>query len=267
MAACQEVQTEVNEKLRYALNCLDDLYLRHERVHLLFSGGKDSTLCLQHILERSYGSRTVLVVVDTGAMPISTMNWINSYSHTVAGVKVLRSSVRQWIRDHGFPVDIVNIDRTHEGRYLLKKKTGIKVCSRQACCEANLWIPLRQFIASGEATAVVMGEKNSDPRGAMPNEWIEGGVRVEVCRPLAFMTDDEVRDDLHWYLGSAYPKQFDASHSSIDCTCCTAYWDNYKERAPYLDDGAKKVVKAVLADVRKDLDRAINVIDSNFGAE
>lgn len=245
---------------------LDDLYLRHDRVHLLFSGGKDSTLCLEKVIARGYGSNTVLVVVDTGAMADVVKAFIHDrYADCVAGIRVLTSSVRSWIRDNGFPVDFVNVDRTREGRLLLKNKRGIQVCSRQACCEANLWIPLRQFIASGEATAIIMGEKNSDPRGTMPSEWVEGGVRVEVFRPLAGMTDTEVRAELYNIFGDRYPKRFDCGASSIDCTCCTAYWDEYVGRAPYLDCETQQVVHAIMSDVAEDMDRAREVLNKNLG--
>lgn len=215
------------------MDLLDDLYSRHPVVHLLFSGGKDSTLCLMRILKNpDFAKRTVIVTIDTGDRPLAIRKFIDEFEDKVFRLDVVYSNVREWVQQNGFPSDVVPVDNTHMGRIFLKKKEGVKVCSRIDCCNANIWTPLREYLAVNAVSAVVVGERDSDPRGTRPHEWLAGSNVIEVCRPIALLSDEEVRAELSSY--EMLQARFTMEDSSIDCECCTAYWESLNRRLDYI---------------------------------
>lgn len=243
------------------MDLLDDLYARHPIVHLLFSGGKDSTLCLQKVLSKGFGPRTVVLHVNTGCQSPEVLEYIESYRPQVLALVEIHSNVMDWIKFNGFPSELVDVDRTNEGRSILWIRSGLKVCSRIECCRANLWNPLRDWIAEHDVSAMVFGEKDSDPRGARPNLWDVKGKPVEICRPISLLDNEGVRDELKEIMPN-YPARFGGDSSSVDCACCTAFWEYAPERLAYLDKHmpefanlARGAMRQMYVDAKETLDK------------
>lgn len=244
------------------MDCIDELYSRHEVVHLLFSAGKDSTCCLHQVLEKGLGARTVLVFVNTGAAVPEIMGEVESYRNRVRGIVYLKSDQPGFIRDHGFPSDVVVSDNTELGRSLVQRPpSAVKVCDKFSCCCANIWEPLERYLGSGEVTAFIIGDKLNDKHGRLDPSGFINGRYVERCHPIANWSDAQVRS----YLEVTCPNaRFALDHSSIDCWNCTGYWDSAVERITYLREHhpilaerASELLKQVRADVKaalKDLE-------------
>lgn len=243
------------------MDLIDDIYARHQFVHLLFSGGKDSTLCLESVLERDLGDRTVLVVVDTQDYPEEMMQLIASYEPKVRRIDYVKSDAKSWIQRNGYPADVVVVDNTFLGRVYKKERDGVLMCSRQDCCHANVWGPMSQYLSNPEVTAVIMGEKDSDSHGSRPSFWTLGNNTVEVCRPLANKTDVDVRNELK--ARGKFHKRFMGKASSLDCLHCTAYWETFDERMDYLYETYPQTVtklRGVVSSMQDTIKKAMSTL-------
>lgn len=209
-----------------------DLFSRHQLVHLLYSGGKDSTACAELLLRAGFGPRTVLVWVDTGASLPEIRDAVESYHPAFKNLVVIRSDQPGFIKKYGFPTDLAPVDRTVLGRNFCREASGITVCDKYSCCFTNLWKPWTDWALQNGVTALVLGDKQADKySGANANARWEG--RIEICSPIADWSDEQVRS----YLRSSgrWQERFAMSHSSIDCWNCTAYWEVAGERLAYLE--------------------------------
>lgn len=237
------------------MDVLDDLYARHNVVHLLYSAGKDSELCAR-LLTPEQRARTVLVWVDTGASLPEIRDAVFGRAKDFADLVVLYGAQPKWIAEHGFPSDAPISDSTDDGAYYAHFRPVVRTCDKYACCRANIWTPLTDWLRDGPATAVIMGDKRADHYGRMEAAYVFPHKRVEVCHPLEHMTDNEVRE----CLGRDRDKRFELSHSSVDCWNCTAYWEAAKSRLAYIEEKhpeAAKRVRAIYMQMRSDLGKAM----------
>lgn len=243
------------------MDLIQDLYARHDVVHLLFSGGKDSTLCLEYVLEYGFGDRTVLVVIDTQDLPQEISSFIKTYESKVRRIDYVKSNSRAWIQRNGFPTDVMVVDNTLMGRLYKKDRDGVMMCSRQDCCQANVWGPMAQYLSNPEVTAVIMGEKDSDSHGSYPYQWTLGDHVVEVCRPIARKSSNEVRQELK--VRGKLLKRFMGNASSLDCLHCTAYWETFDERMDYLYETYPQTVtklRGVVSSMQDTIKKAMSTL-------
>jgi phosphoadenosine phosphosulfate reductase len=230
---------------------MKDFYARHERVALMFSGGKDSTACL--LKAAPYLADTTVVWVNPG----------NPYPETKAIMATLRDALPNFIevrgnqpafvKEHGYPVDVVPISMTSFGR-AVGRTSGVRVCAYTDCCRANMWTPAMSFLKANGFTGVIRGDKSSD--GLKPplssGQVVDG---IEFFFPLEGMTDDEVVA----FLGDDLPPSYQRGlKTSLDCINCTAYLHDNRDRIaalakehPAVHAEVTGVLRAVFAEIER----------------
>lgn len=222
------------------MEILDELYARHETVHLMYSGGKDSSACAGLIAEAGYAKRTVLVSVDTGAILPEIKQQFEALRPHFKDVVWLQSNQPAYIRINGWPSDLPVLNNTRKGKYFARKHSGMKVCSRYDCCESLRWMVWGSWFRDNpEVTAIVKGERDSDDAGTLMAEMEFPHKSVEMCYPIRDWTSKQVLDyikNFEWFTcnGRLHPRFLLSSSTCLDCWNCTAFWDSAPERLAYL---------------------------------
>ena len=182
---------------------------------LFYSGGKDSYACLE--LFRPHKSAVKVVFVDTGC------HFPEVYEHIEAvkkdfDVLVLHSNAREFVKNNGWPVDIVPTRMTRMG-YFIYGEDGRGYSNRFDCCKENLWGPMTACVYAIKPQFVVRGDRGAERRRG-PSE--ENGIRYEF--PIFDWTDEQVVDfvkDKPLF----HERMLLKGGSSLDCMVCRAYMD------------------------------------------
>jgi len=198
---------------------------------LWFSGGKDSLACL-YLLREQWGDGLTVLHVDTGAKLPEVAEYIDGLRAVVPNFMVVKSNQRQWIADHGLPVDVLPVAYSGFGQFLSGEKP-IRMQPYVTCCENNLWKELRGTTKLLGATKVFHGSKQAD---AIGNKRIGaarlGGVEYES------LIDGWSDHDVMRYLedsGAPVPPWFVINNdTSMDCWDCTAFMRGASGRVSWL---------------------------------
>jgi len=232
---------------------------RHAKVALMFSGGRDSLACL-HLCQPFLDQITV-VWVNPG----------NPYPETIAQMAEVRASVPNFIevpgnqpdfiRDFGYPADVVPMSMTKMGR-AFSRTPGVVVTSYMACCSANLWEPAARHIENAGYTGVIRGDRLEDAlKPPLQSGDILNG--VEYLFPLEQYTAAQVLD----LVGQSLPKSYARGvRTSLDCMNCTAYMAHNGERLADLKTTSPKTyseVCNVINAVAQELGSHIKLIDES----
>lgn len=231
-------------------NMLDDVFDRHEKVALMYSGGKDSLACLY--LAKKYLDRVYVVWVDTqanfpeieaamAALPLK--NCIRVVSDQPASIKA-----------NGYPVDVVPVDYTMHGQMYSNTKHPILLRDYMKCCAENIWAPAQKALKELAVTAVIRGQRSDESHGApIKSGDIENG--VEHILPLEDWSQQDVLDFLKEE-GVDVSGRLGMAHSSLDCWNCTAYCNHSKERMDYIKANHPEKYIQVVA-LLKQIDNAV----------
>lgn len=235
---------------------------RHEKIALMFSGGRDSIACLQ--LCREYLEKITVVWVNPG----------NPYPETVAQMAAIRETVPnfievpgaqpEFIKEFGYPVDVVPLGMTPMGR-AFSRKPGVAVTSYMACCSANLWVPAAEHVAREGYTGVIRGDRLED---ALRPPLRSGDVLrgVEYLFPVEEYTAAQVLE----LVGSSIPASYTRGvNTSLDCMNCTAYLAHNGARLTDLktvSPGAYAEVKSVITAVAHELIDHMKLINESGAA-
>lgn len=212
---------------------IEDIFNRHKRATLLYSGGKDSLCCL--LLLKPYWDRVDVVWVNTGNVFPETLQHIEKVRAAVPHFLELKSDSLGYAREHGLPVDVVATRHTDIGRFSFGA-TDIHVCSRFDCCRANLWEPLAAYMATFKPTCVIRGDRG-DEREMGPTQ-MNG---TEFVFPIFDWGIPEVMGVICRDSGLLAPQHFLREGSSLDCFHCTAYTKDYVARREYLKHNHPKL--------------------------
>jgi 3'-phosphoadenosine 5'-phosphosulfate sulfotransferase (PAPS reductase)/FAD synthetase len=201
---------------------MDEFFARHEKVALMFSGGKDSLACLA--MARPYWDRLTVVWINAGNPYPETVELMESIRQLVPKFVEVRGDQKEFIATHGHPVDILPLSMTPMGR-LIRRVDGPKVCAYTDCCRANMWTPAARYLAGQRFTGAIRGDKNSDVQRppVKSGDTVNG---VEMLFPLESMTDEMVLALVECLL----PSYGRGIKTSLDCMNCTAYLHHNKER-------------------------------------
>lgn len=216
------------------MDLLADLFSRHEpgKVVLQLSFGKDSAACLW--LTRPWWDKMTVAWCNAGNPVKAAVDYMEKVKETVPRFETVLGRQRQWVKENGYPTDILPAESTPFGR-MTHMEEAIRLSFVGDCCRANMWEPMRQFVAARGFTAVIRGQKLAD---SLRTEVRSGDVidGIEYCFPVEDWTDEEVFD----YLGPEYtpPPYHEGVESSIDCANCTAYSSHRKGLQVYLDKHA-----------------------------
>jgi phosphoadenosine phosphosulfate reductase len=227
----------------------EELFTRHKKVALMYSGGKDSLACLY--LARDYLDRITVVWIDTQAnfpeieeamkaLPI--MDFVRVESDQPAS-----------IAREGYPVDVLPVDYSAHGhRYGGEKQVMLR--NYMECCAENIWIPARNAIKGLGVTAVIRGQRSDESHGApIVSGYIEDG--IEYVLPVESWTQEEVLAYLRAQ-GVDTTGRLGMAHSSLDCWNCTAYCNHSRERMSYIKANHPEKHSKVVA-LLKQIDNAV----------
>ena len=225
---------------------MQDFFDRHEKVALMFSGGKDSLVCL-HLIEK-YLDRTVVVWVNTGANFPEIEALMEETKAKVPHFFEITTNQPKSIEANGYPVDVVPVNYTNLGQSVTSIK-DLKLRSYFDCCSENFWIPCDTEMRKLGITGVIRGQRELEGhRAPIKSGHIENG--IEYLLPIESWTDSEVTD----YLRSKdviIDERLSMAHSSLDCWNCTAFMAESSERFKYIKKNHPSKYESIVEIVKK----------------
>ena len=235
---------------------IEEIFSRHSRVSLMYSGGKDSLACL--LLLQPYWDRTDVVWVNTGNQFPEVIAHMERVKALVPHFTELKSDTSSYWKVHGFPVDVVPTRHTNMGQFIYGQ-TPLRVCSRFDCCSCNLWKPMEDYFRLVQPSCVIRGDRGS--------ERVEGPKRfgsMEFEFPIFDWTTEQVMNFIRNEPFGLYQDRHELPEgSSLDCMTCMAYNVEHKARMEYLKThhpglysqakGFFKIYKAAVAEEMKEL--------------
>lgn len=194
---------------------LADLFARHERVHLSFSGGKDSIVLAD--LCKPWRVQVTLIWSNTGIMWPHMVQFVRAYA---SQFRLIEASPKQDFRafwgEHGLPADVVPIENALGRRWP-------RLQSWTTCCWAMRTQPVLETLITECATAALHGQRLADGPLVQTHSGMWGPpAGIEVVGPLWDWSDDDVMT----YIEEnrlRLPEQYRASSSSLECAICPAH--------------------------------------------
>lgn len=196
----------------------------------MFSGGKDSILCLLKL--EQYLDDIIVLWVNTGKNFPEALEVIERFkAKCPMWVELKSDRDKQW-ETYGLPADIINPELTIEGAYYTGNSQD-KVQSVFNCCAMNIMQPAIKFIKQIDCKLLIRGQRLDDyyKDKSKTGDIVEG---VTVYNPIEGMTDYEVRTTLKACID--LPKHLDFQHSSLDCMDCTGYLQFSSDRIMLLKE-------------------------------
>lgn len=211
---------------------LEEFYSRHDKVGVLFSGGKES-LALLYLL-KPYWHKTVFVWVDTESNLPEIVALMDKVKAMVPHFMRVASCQRHFVKCHGHPSDVVPLSLSEVGQFYTGARK-ISVCSRYECCKHNIWDAVEAAVSVSNITGWVKGQRNEDKEVAPFERYFKaGGKDCEMVYPLREWTYAQVLQFLERN-GVEIDERLRLPHStSLDCWGCTAYWDGHADRDAYM---------------------------------
>ena len=238
---------------------LESFYKLHDKVALLFSGGKDSLAMLY--LAKPWWDKTYVVWVNTQTNFPEMVRFMEHIKRMVPHFVELKSNTTHFINTYGFPSDVV-VSEQADGSVFAGEGTP-QMCSKFDCCQHNLWRPIWEFMKTTDATGFLKGQKFTD---SLKAPWVDkfniGDKKLELAYPIADWTDEDVRRYLACQ-SQEIDERLRLSHSSLDCWCCTAYWEQLPERLKYMERHYPEkaaYVKNVVVRIKGAVDNATKVL-------
>ena len=208
---------------------MENIINRHEKVVLMFSGGKDSVACLY--LLKPFLDKITVLWVNPGDMFEENLAIIGQCKAMVPNFLEVKSDAVGFRKEYGDPVDILVVNHTHLGE-ISEGEKPLKVISGYDCCSVNYWKPAVDAISALGATLIIRGQRN-DERATSPVR--SGGIvdGVEYLFPLENWSQADVLKYLI-EVGFEVPEFFHFSESSMDCKTCTAFLHDFTDRSEYM---------------------------------
>lgn len=215
---------------------IEEFFNRHSKVVLQLSAGKDSAACLW-LLESYWDKLTVLWCNQGNPYP-ETVEYMKRIKATVPNFLEVRGNQIEWVRQKGYPVDVIPLLNTDYGRFIASQD-NLKLQPFWECCSHNFWEPMGKAVKDNGFTGVIRGQKSQDglKSPVKSGSVIDG---IEYLFPIETWSDEDVLD----FLGERVPESYKRGlKTSLDCINCTAY---VKEGQGRLED-----LKLVSPDVHK----------------
>lgn len=205
---------------------------------LQFSGGKDSLACL-YLLEPIWDDLTVMWC-NTGAAYDETRMLMDQIRTMVPHFVEIKSNQPGFIKEFGYPVDILPVRRTRFGQYVHGTEDQ-RFTDYLSCCNHNIWQPIRE--ACKEYKTIFRGQRLEDEKKSQlrSGDVVDGQTYI-------FPVESWSSEDVIKYLGDRLPSYYDQEKSSHDCWNCTAYLEDNAERIHRLPSDKKHSVIEILAD-------------------
>lgn len=234
---------------------MKEFFDRHEKVALMFSGGRDSIACL-HLVEE-YLDKVALVWVNTGAAFPEIVEFMEGVRKLVPNFLEVQTNQPASIKANGYPTDVVPVSFTKFGQACTTEKP-IKLRSYMECCSENFWVPADKAARDLGVTAIIRGQRSSEAHRSpfKSGDTFEG---VEYLFPIHHWDDEDVTKYLE-IKGVVLDERLSMSHSSLDCWNCTAFCGDSTERMKYI----KKNHPEKFAEVIKLLGRIDSAVTSEL---
>ena len=113
-----------------------DFFDRHQKVMLSFSAGKDSAAVLW--LLRPYWELLDVVWCNQGNPYPETEEYMLSIAEMVPNFKMIMGNSPLWIKQNGYPVDILPMESTPVG-LTFTRQNNPKLSFYWDCCNANIF--------------------------------------------------------------------------------------------------------------------------------
>jgi len=197
-----------------------EIVARHERIVLQFSGGKDSLASLYMV--RDHWAKITVAWANSGDVFPETVALMNAVRALVPHFAEIKSDQPAQIAALGWPVDLIPVKRTPLGRILHRHDAPI-MQGYPLCCAANIWEPMRQFVAETKATLIIRGAKHADGR---KGPEVDGSYRagLEFLLPVYGWSHEQVFAFLRRE-GVEIPEHYNFGTTSVDCRHCRAFLD------------------------------------------
>ena len=225
---------------------MQEFFNRHEKVALMFSGGKDSIACL-HLVEQ-YFDKVVVVWVNTGANFPEIEALMEKTRAEVPNFLEIKTNQPESIKAKGYAVDVVPVNYPHLGQSVTSIK-DFKVRSYFECCSENFWMPCDAEMRRIGVTGIIRGQRNSEAhRAPIKSGHIENGIEYHL--PIEKWSKTDVVD----YLRSkdvVIDERLSMDHSSLDCWNCTAYMAESAERFNYIKKHHPSKYESIVEIVKK----------------
>jgi phosphoadenosine phosphosulfate reductase len=230
---------------------MEEFFKRHEKIALMFSGGKDSIVCLDLI--KKYWDRTLVVWVNTGANFPEIVEYMEEVKSTVPHFLEIKTNQPEIIRLKGYPVDVLPINFTDIGQSCTSPKE-IKLRSYFDCCAENFWLPCDSTMRELGITGIIRGQRlqESHKSPVKSGETLDG---IEYFFPIENWSDEQVFNHLK-SKNVIIDERLQMSHSSLDCWNCTAYLNASTERMVYIKNKHPAKFEEIVQ-IAKKIDKAI----------
>lgn len=200
---------------------------RHEKVALLYSGGKDSTAVVE--LLRESLDRLTIYHLDTGDLLPEMAEAVQRVELSVPNFIRVQTDVAKWINQHGLPSDLMPYHQ-HKVGQMMGQHGGVQIVSRYDCCWANLMGPLIERVHADGNTLVIRGTKAAD-MPMLPLDDGQIGDGLELWLPIRDWSNEDVFAFLN-ARGIPMPRIYAFVANSPECARCPAWWG--EQRNTYL---------------------------------
>ena len=199
---------------RQAAVDLAAIFARHERVHIAFSGGRDSLVLVD--LCRRWRGQVTLVWADTGLMWPHMAEFVRGYGRDFNLIEAVpqRHFAAVW-REDGLPADVVPVDNML-GRRWPRIQPWI------SCCATLRTKTIFDAAVKDGATMLLHGQRASDAHLFRSHDWIAGMPDgLEMAGPIWNWSDIDVAAYVE-HRELALPEHYGSLASSLECAICPA---------------------------------------------
>jgi len=193
---------------------LTQYFARHARVHIAFSGGRDSVVLAD--LCRPWRDRVTLVWANTGLMWPHMAEFVRGYGREFRLIEAApqRHFAQVW-REDGLPADVVPVDNML-GRRWPRIQPWI------SCCATLRTKTIFDAVAKDCGTLLLHGQRASDAHLFRSHDRIAGMPdELEMAGPIWSWSDIDVAAYIE-HRGLALPEHYGRLASSLECAICPA---------------------------------------------
>lgn len=209
---------------------MKEFLLRHKKVALFFSGGKDSIACFE--LFKPYLDRIVVIWVNTGSNFPEVEDCVTKVALEAPNFVEVPTNQAWSIEVNGYPADVVPVNFTKLGQDVTNNK-DIMLRSYLECCNENLWSPAYAKVKELGITGVIRGQRADEGhRAPIKSGYVADG--IEYFFPLQNWSNEDVNEYLEKQGVQMTERLMMRSHTSLDCWNCTAFTENSVERMEYM---------------------------------
>lgn len=211
---------------------MKDFFDRHERVGLLFSGGKDSLTCLYKC--KPYWDKLYVLWANTGKNFPEIEEFMEEVKAMVPHFIECRSNQDAFVKTVGYPTEVAVTRALPEHRAFCTMANRQSVVTKHQCCNHNLWRPIQGLLDASGCTGFVKGQRGDDPYNDTWQQFVDiAGHKCEMYYPCRDMKEEDCIEYLESQ-GINLTDRFFIGRTSLDCWDCTGYWEYVPKRMEYM---------------------------------